>query len=144
MWQWWICLKQSLMYFHLNLAAIGVYCECISKWHRVDKRFPSLQSVNHNTQLTPPPSDHFPRSRWSNTKSETKRKSQLQRRAECKGGSRCGRESNFLTVFIELRCLSGHSVLCVCYSATLSCSFLTMMIMCKHCVLPRLARQGVN
>ena len=58
----------------------------------------------------------------------------VHRGAECKGGSRCGRESNFLTVFIELRCLSGHSVLCVCYSATLSCSFLTMMIMCKHCV----------
>ena len=65
----------------------------------------------------------------------------------CKGGSRCGRESIFLTVFIELRCLSGHSVLCVCYSATLrsSCSFLNMMMMCKHCVLlPNLARQGVN
>ena len=63
----------------------------------------------------------------------------------CKGGSRCGRESNFLTVFIELRCLSGHSVLCVCYSATLSCSFLTMMVRCASTVfLPRLARQGVN
>ena len=133
----WIGLWNAKLNF--DAMIISVYWECTSKWHEDDKRFPSLQSVNHNT--------HSRLLQVIIFLGAVDRTRNLRRKGNlsCKGGSRCGRESNFLTVFIELRCLSGHSVLCVFYSAILSCSFLNMMMMCKHCVLlPRLARQGVN